>query len=71
MKPSKEKRPVAKRRRLQKKSEVEESTLEKVAPKVIKSEINLLDIADETLLKILEYLSTKDYRSDALLKNPT
>ena len=71
MKPSKEKRPVAKRRRLQKKSEVEESTLEKVAPKVIKSEINLLDIAGESLLKILEYLSTKDYRSDALLKNPT
>ena len=57
MKPCKEKGPVAKRRRLQMKSEVEESTLEK---KVMKSEINLPDLPDEIWLKILEYLSTKD-----------
>ena len=54
MKPS-ENGPVAKRRRLQKESEEEEST-----PKVIESEINLADLPDEILLKIMAYLSTKD-----------
>ena len=62
MKPSEENGPVAKRRRLQMESEVEESTQEKkFAPKVImKSEINLVDLPYEIWLKILEYLSTKD-----------
>ena len=63
MKPSEENGPVAKRRRLQMESEVEdESTLvlEKGAPKVMKSETNLADLPPEILLKIMENLSTKD-----------
>ena len=54
MKPSEEKGPATKRRRLQMESEVGESTLEKGAPKVMKSEIILEGLSDEILLKILE-----------------
>lgn len=63
MKPYEENGPVAKRRRscrLQKESEVEESTLEKGASKVMKIETNLADLPPEILLKIMENLSTQD-----------